>query len=59
MTELTLPTSSPLSTGEKLNQPVEFGNVSVTMLQLSNIAWDVQRELSLMRQRQDSSTIKR
>ena len=36
-----------IRTGEKLNQPVESGNVSVTMLQLSNIAWDVQRELKL------------
>jgi hypothetical protein len=33
--------------GEKLNQPVESGNVSVTMLQLSNIAWEVERELKL------------
>ena len=33
--------------GEKLHSPVEVGNVSVTMLQLSNIAWEVQRELKL------------
>jgi predicted dehydrogenase len=33
--------------GEKLTQPVESGNVSVTMLQLSNIAWQVKRELKL------------
>jgi hypothetical protein len=33
--------------GEKLNQPIESGNVSVTMLQLSNIAWQVERELRL------------
>lgn len=31
--------------GEKLNAPIEVGNVSVTMLQLSNIAWEVNREL--------------
>jgi predicted dehydrogenase len=33
--------------GEKLTQPIESGNISVTMLQLSNIAWDVRRELKL------------
>ncbi len=33
--------------GEKLNAPVSVGNVAVTMLQLSNIAWDVKRELNL------------
>jgi predicted dehydrogenase len=33
--------------GEKLNAPVSVGNVAVTMLQLSNIAWEVQRELHL------------
>jgi len=31
--------------GEKLNAPIDVGNVSVTMLQLSNIAWEVGREL--------------
>jgi predicted dehydrogenase len=36
-----------IRTGEKLTQPIESGNISVTMLQLSNIAWDVQRELTL------------
>ena len=30
---------------EKLNAPISVGNVSVTMLQLSNIAWEVNREL--------------
>jgi predicted dehydrogenase len=34
-------------TGEKLTQPVESGNISVTMLQLSNIAWEVNRELKI------------
>ncbi len=34
-------------TGEKLNAPVAAGNVAVTMLQLSNIAWEVNRELRL------------
>lgn len=33
--------------GEKLNAPIEVGNVAVTMLQLSNIAWEVNRELNL------------
>jgi predicted dehydrogenase len=31
--------------GEKLNSPVSAGNIAVTMLQLSNIAWTVNREL--------------
>jgi predicted dehydrogenase len=33
--------------GEKLNAPIDVGNVAVTMLQLSNIAWTVNRELHL------------
>ncbi len=33
--------------GEKLNAPIAVGNVAVTMLQLSNIAWEVNRELAL------------
>ena len=33
--------------GEKLNAPVSVGNVAVTMLQLSNVAWEVKRELQL------------
>jgi predicted dehydrogenase len=33
--------------GEKLNAPVSVGNVAVTMLQLSNIAWEVNRELEI------------
>jgi predicted dehydrogenase len=33
--------------GEKLNAPIEVGNISVTMLQLSNIAWEVNRELRI------------
>jgi predicted dehydrogenase len=33
--------------GEKLRSPVAVGNVAVTMLQLSNIAWEVNRELTL------------
>ena len=36
-----------IQTGEKLTQPIESGNISVTMLQLSNVAWEVQRELQL------------
>ncbi len=34
-------------TGEKLHAPVAVGNVAVTMLQLSNIAWAMNRELAL------------
>jgi len=33
--------------GAALNAPVSTGNVSVTMLQLSNIAWETQRVLTL------------
>jgi hypothetical protein len=33
--------------GEKLNAPVSVGNVAVTMLQLSNVAWEINRELQL------------
>jgi hypothetical protein len=33
--------------GDKLNSPVAVGNVAVTMLQLSNVAWEVKRELAL------------
>jgi predicted dehydrogenase len=36
-----------IRTGAKLNAPVAIGNVAVTMLQLSNIAWRVNRELNL------------
>jgi predicted dehydrogenase len=33
--------------GATLNAPVSIGNVAVTMLQLSNIAWETQRALTL------------
>ena len=36
-----------IRTGEKLHAPIAVGNVSVTILQLSNIAWEVQRGLLL------------
>jgi predicted dehydrogenase len=36
-----------IRSGEKLNAPIAIGNVSVTILQLSNIAWEVNRELAL------------
>jgi predicted dehydrogenase len=36
-----------IKTGEKLHAPIATGNVAVTMLQLSNIAWEVKRELEL------------
>jgi hypothetical protein len=36
-----------VKTGAKLNAPIAVGNVAVTMLQLSNIAWITNRELHL------------
>ncbi len=33
--------------GERLHAPIQVGNVAVTMLQLSNIAWEVNRVLDL------------
>ncbi|HTV16871.1 MAG TPA: Gfo/Idh/MocA family oxidoreductase [Acidobacteriaceae bacterium] len=36
-----------ITKGEQLHAPIEVGNVSVTMLQLSNIAWEVGHELKL------------
>ncbi len=33
--------------GARLNSPVSIGNVAVTMLQLSNVAWELNRELRL------------
>lgn len=33
--------------GEKLHAPIAEGNIAVTMLHLSNIAWEVNRELHL------------
>jgi predicted dehydrogenase len=36
--------------GEKLRSPVHEGNISVTMLQLSNVAWKVDRALHLDKQ---------
>jgi predicted dehydrogenase len=33
--------------GEKLHAPIAVGNVAVTMLQLSNIAWETGRELHI------------
>jgi predicted dehydrogenase len=36
-----------IRTGAKLHSPVAAGNVAVTMLQLSNFAWEVNRELQL------------
>jgi len=33
--------------GERINAPVSVGNVAVTMLQLSNFAWELNRELKL------------
>ena len=36
-----------IRTGEKLHSPIAIANTSVTILQLSNIAWSVNRELKL------------
>jgi len=36
-----------IRTSEKLHSPISVANISVTMLQLSNIAWRVNRELKL------------
>jgi predicted dehydrogenase len=36
-----------IRTGAKLHAPIEVGNVAVTMLQLSNVAWKCNRELHL------------
>lgn len=36
-----------IRSGERLHAPVAVGNVSVTTLQLSNIAWKVNRELHI------------
>jgi predicted dehydrogenase len=36
-----------IRSGEPLNSPIPVANISVTMLQLSNIAWMVNRELKL------------
>jgi predicted dehydrogenase len=36
-----------IRSGAKLNAPVAVGNVAVTMLQLSNIAWETKRELAI------------
>jgi len=36
-----------IKTGEQLRAPIAVGNVAVTMLQLSNIAWEVNRVLNL------------
>jgi predicted dehydrogenase len=33
--------------GEKLHSPIAAGNVAVTMLQLSNISWEVNRKLQI------------
>jgi len=36
-----------IRTGEKLRQPIAQGNVATTLMQLSNIAWEVSRELRI------------
>lgn len=36
-----------IRTGARLNAPIEVGSVSVAILLMSNIAWEVQRELHL------------
>ena len=41
--------------GEKLHAPISVGNIAVTMLQLSNISWEVNRELQTRRRRRKDS----
>jgi predicted dehydrogenase len=36
-----------IRTGQKLNAPIEVGNVAVTMLQLANVSWQTKRELHI------------
>lgn len=36
-----------IRSGERLHAPIDVGNVAVTMLQLSNIAWEMKRDLRL------------
>ena len=48
-----------IRTGEKLHAPISVGNVAVTMLQLSNIAWEVNRELHLDTGTERSRTIRK
>jgi predicted dehydrogenase len=36
-----------ITKGEQLHSPIEEGNISTTLMQLSNIAWEVQHELHL------------
>ncbi len=36
-----------IQTGAKLRQPIAQGNVAVTLMQLSNMAWEVNRELRI------------
>ncbi len=36
-----------IRTGARLHAPIAEGNIAVTMLQLSNVAWEVNRELHL------------
>ncbi len=36
-----------IRTGEPLHAPIAVGNVAVTMLQISNIAWEFKREMKL------------
>lgn len=43
-----------IRTGERLNAPIEVGAVAVTMLQLSNYAWETGRALTLDPSRNDA-----
>ena len=38
---------SAIRKGDKLHAPISEGNIVVTMLQLSNISWELNRELRL------------
>ena len=45
--------------GEKLHAPISEGNIVVTMLQLSNISWELNRELQTRRhQRKDTERLR-
>jgi predicted dehydrogenase len=39
-----------IRTGETLHAPIAEGNIAVTMMQLSNISWEVNRELKINKQ---------
>ena len=48
-----------IQTGENLRQPIAQGNVAVTLMQLSNITWEVSRELRIDTSSGKYSTMRR